>query len=118
LGGALAVQGDMKAAAGYYQQALKLRPDDPNTLNNLGVILARQSELNDAIKCFDRAIQLSPDDPSSYNNLGIALASQGKMAQAIQNLRQALVLARAKNNFELEESIRARLDRYQAGPGR
>lgn len=113
LGGALAAQGDTSAAAGFYQQAIVLKPDDPNTLNNLGVILARQGKLDDAVKCFNRAIQFNPNDASSYNNLGIALASQGKMAEAIENLQQALVLARAKNNTELEESIRARLQQYQ-----
>lgn len=118
LGGALAAQGNISAAASYYQQALDLKPDDANTLNNLGVILARQNKLDDAIKCFTRAIQLNPNDPSSFNNLGIALSSQGKMAEAIENLQQALVLARAQNNTELEESIRARLDRYQITPAR
>ncbi|HEV2453956.1 MAG TPA: tetratricopeptide repeat protein, partial [Verrucomicrobiae bacterium] len=118
LGGALAAQGDISAAASYYQQALDLKPDDANTLNNLGVILARQNKLDDAIKCFTRAIQLNPNDPSSFNNLGIALSSQGKMAEAIENLQQALVLARAQNNTELEESIRARLDRDQITPAR
>ncbi|HEX3628423.1 MAG TPA: tetratricopeptide repeat protein [Verrucomicrobiae bacterium] len=116
LGGALAAQGDTSAAADYYQQAIALKPDDPNTLNNLGVILARQSKLDDAVECFNRAIQLNPNDASSYNNLGITLASQGKTAEAIENLQQALVLARAGNNTELEESIRARLQKYQLAP--
>jgi tetratricopeptide (TPR) repeat protein len=116
LGGALAAKGDTTAAAGYYQQALELKPDDPNTLNNLGVILARQKTLDDAVKCFNRAIQLNPNDPSSYNNLGIVLASQGKMAEAIENLQQALVLARAQNKTELEESIHTRLQQYQTAP--
>jgi protein O-mannosyl-transferase len=118
LGGALAAQGNMDAAAGYYQQALELRPDDPNTLNNLGVILARQGKLDDAVKCFNRAIALNPNDASSFNNLGITLASQGKMTEAVEHLQQALVLARAQNNTELEESIRARLERYQNPPPR
>jgi tetratricopeptide (TPR) repeat protein len=118
LGGALAAQGDVNAAAGYYQQAIELRPDDPNTLNNLGVILARQGKLDDAVKCFSRAIQLNPNDASSYNNLGITLASQGKMNEAVEHLQQALILARAQNNTKLEESIRARLQRYQSAPAR
>lgn len=116
LGGALAAQGDTSAAAGYYQQALELKPDDPNTLNNVGVMLARQGKLDDAVKSFNRAIQLNPNDPSSYNNLGIALASQGKTAEAVEEFQQALILARAQNNTELEESIRARLQRYQTAP--
>jgi tetratricopeptide (TPR) repeat protein len=118
LGGALAAQGDVNGAAGYYQQAIELRPDDPNTLNNLGVILARQGKLDDAVKCFNRAIQLNSNDASSYNNLGIALASQGKMDEAVEHLQQALILARAQNNTKLEESIRARLQRYQSAPAR
>jgi protein O-mannosyl-transferase len=118
LGGALAAQGNIDGAAGYYQQAIELRPDDPNTLNNLGVILARQAKLDDAVKCFNRAIQLNPNDASSYNNLGIALAGQGKMNDAVERLQQALILARAQNNTKLEESIRARLQRYESAPAR
>ncbi|MGH7977913.1 MAG: tetratricopeptide repeat protein, partial [Limisphaerales bacterium] len=114
LGGALAAEGDVSDAAGCYRQALALRPDDPNTLNNLGVVLARTSKLDDAIKCFKRAIQLKPDDASSYNNLGIALASQGRTAEAIERLQQALVLARLQNKTELEDSIRERLEHFQA----
>ncbi|MGH8024119.1 MAG: tetratricopeptide repeat protein, partial [Limisphaerales bacterium] len=116
LGGALTAEGDLSDAAVYYRQALALKPDDPNMLNNLGVILARQGKLDDALDCFHRALQFDPSNASSYNNLGIALASQGKMAQAIENLRQALALARARNNVELEDSIRSRLQRYQNAP--
>jgi protein O-mannosyl-transferase len=116
LGGALAAHGDMDAAAGCYRQALDLKPDDPNILNNLGVILAKQGQLDPAVKDFNQAIQLDPSDPSSYNNLAVALASQGKMTEAIEHLQQALVLARARNNPDLERSIRERLERYQQAP--
>ncbi|HEV2319550.1 MAG TPA: tetratricopeptide repeat protein, partial [Verrucomicrobiae bacterium] len=116
LGGALTARGDMDAAAGCYRRVLELKPADPNTLNNLGVILARQGQLDSAVKEFNQAIQLNPSDPSSYNNLAIALASQGKMSEAIEHLQQALVLARARNNPELEQSIRDRIKIYQSSP--
>lgn len=116
LGGAHAARGDTNEAVECYQQAVQLKPDDPNTLNNLGVALARSGKLDDAVQCFNQAVQLNPNDASSQNNLGITLASQGKMAEAIERLQQALILARAQNNTTLEESIRARLQRYQNGP--
>ena len=115
LGGLLAAQGKLDEAAQYYKQVLQLAPDDPNVLNNLGVTLARQGNLDEAIKYFNQALQINPNDPSSHNNLGITLANEGKMDGAIQHLQEALYLARAQNNFALEESIRARLKLYQAG---
>lgn len=112
LGGAYAARGETNEAVEYYQQAVQLKPDNPNTLNNLGVALARQGKLDDAIQCFNRAVQLNPKDASSQNNLGITLANEGKMNDAIEHLREALYLARAQNQTALEESIRARLERY------
>ena len=112
LGGAHAARGDTNEAVEYYQQVVQLKPDDPNTLNNLGVALARSGKVDDALQCFNRAVQLNPNDASCQNNLGITLASQGKTDEAIQHLQQALYLARAQNQTALEESIRARLERY------
>ena len=116
LGGAYAARGDTNEAVECYRQAVQLKPDDPNTLNNLGVALARLGKLADAIRYFNRAVQLNPNDASSQNNLGITLANQGKMDEAIQHLQEALYLARAQNQTALEESIRARLERYGAQP--
>ncbi|HTV41206.1 MAG TPA: tetratricopeptide repeat protein [Candidatus Sulfotelmatobacter sp.] len=114
LGGAYAARGDTNEAVEYYQQAVQLKPDDPNTLNNLGVALAREGKLADAIQYLDRAVQLNPNDASCQNNLGITLANAGNMDEAIQHLQEALYLAQAQNQTALEESIRARLERYGA----
>ena len=43
----------------------------------------------------------------------IALAGEGKMDEAVQHFQQALILAQAKNDTALADSILARLKRYQ-----
>ena len=92
LGSALADQAKPAEAIQQYEQALQLKPDYPEALNNFGIALARQGKLAEAIQHYERVLQLRPGSAGTLNNLGAALAGQGKWAEAIQRFQQALQL--------------------------
>ena len=114
LGNALAAQGKLAEAIQHCERALQLKPDYVAAHCTLGNALVAQGKLAEAIQHFERALQLKPDYVAAHYNLGIALATQGKLDEAIPHFQQALALATAQGNTALAESIRARLQSYQA----
>jgi len=71
------------------ERALMLMPDDPKTLNSLG--LAHQRLKNDevALTFFRRAIAVA-DYPPAYSNLGVLLEKRGETEEAIATFRKVL----------------------------
>ena len=43
------------------KEALQIKPEFPDALNNLGVVLKEKGDLKSAITCFQKAIKLKPD---------------------------------------------------------
>jgi tetratricopeptide (TPR) repeat protein len=84
--------GDFESARSQYEAALQKRPDDPETLNNLGLTLERLGDVSGAIARFERAIALSADKWSYHFNLAHALARSSNWDRAIAEYRQAAQL--------------------------
>ena len=63
--------GNVAAAKSSYDRALRLAPDDAETLNNLGLLLADIGENNDAISTLRKAIAADP----TYEDARISLRS-------------------------------------------
>ncbi|MGI9309866.1 MAG: type IV pilus biogenesis/stability protein PilW [Gammaproteobacteria bacterium] len=87
--------GDMDAAEKSYRRALRLGPDDPDSLNSLAVFLC--SERNDtktALKYFDEALSvpLYPKRAMLYTNAGVC-AKEVDLVQAESYLRKAVSMA-------------------------
>jgi len=114
LGNALAARGKLAEAIQHCERALQLKPDNVAAHCTLANALVAQGRLDEAIQHFERALQLKPDNLAAQYNLGIALVSQGKPDEGISHFQQALALAMAQGNTALAESIRARLQSYQA----
>src|SRR5205823_5031767 len=60
-GAAEYARGNFDAARVAYEQALVAKPDDAETLNNLGLVLVRLNRFADAVPRFERAIELVPE---------------------------------------------------------
>ncbi|HQL78767.1 MAG TPA: tetratricopeptide repeat protein [Verrucomicrobiota bacterium] len=103
LGDALGEKGQMDEAIRQYQQALRLRPDDPGVLNNLGLVLFKQGQPDEAIRQYEQSLRLQPDNAHAHNNLGVVLASQGQTNEARRRFEQAVRLqadyAEARRNL-------------------
>ncbi len=76
------MQSDLEGAANQYREALKIRPDDPILLNNVGFILGRQGKIDDAMELFRKASRLKPDYPEPLFNTGVLYLKLNRLDQA------------------------------------
>ena len=91
------------------RQALRIKPDSPAVLCNLGVVLMKAGSHDESVAVFKQAIALRPDYADAYYNMGQALAcgTRESLTNAIFAYRQAL---------RLQATISSEA-RTSAGPG-
>lgn len=93
-------------AIATFQQAIRIRPDDPHGHNDLGNVLVLAGRPAEALPHFERALALKPDMADALSNFGNALRSLGRSEEAIVQYRRALELkpdhAGALNNLGAE----------------
>ncbi len=85
-------EGRYAEAEGWLRSSLGLRPDDPDTLNNLGTAIWQQGRVAEAEGCYRQAARLRPDDFAIQNNLGNALWRQGRLEEAAPCYELAITL--------------------------
>jgi tetratricopeptide (TPR) repeat protein len=90
LGRVLQDSGKVSEAIGQYEQALRVKPDDPVAHNNWGNALLQAHKIQDAIDQLEQALRIKPDFVEAYNNLGNALLQAGRGEDAIRNYEQVL----------------------------
>lgn len=66
----------------YYLTALKIVPDEPSVLSNLGLSYALSKNLPEAETTLRRAAAHSPVDPRVRQNLALVVGLQGRFAEA------------------------------------
>lgn len=79
--------GDHDSAVRYYQASLKIAPDSPATLSNLGLSYALDKRLPEAEDTLRRAAALPGATARVRSNLAFVLALRGKDAEAEQVAR-------------------------------
>ena len=84
--------GDLRLAAGAYEQAIAVAPRSAAPYVSLGIGLARAGELAAAESVFDRGRGQIPNSQELLYNAGLARALQGRSVEAIALLEQALTL--------------------------
>jgi len=85
-------QGRYREAEYYLRESLRLGPDDPDTLNNLGTAAWLTGRSDEAEGYYRQAFRLKPDDYSIVNNMGNALWQRNSVEEAAQFYRRALQL--------------------------
>jgi Flp pilus assembly protein TadD len=75
-----------------YDQAIRLKPNDPETLNLRGYAYYSASKFPQAISDFDEAIRLDPNMAEAYENRGNAKWQMGDKAGANADFAQAKAL--------------------------
>jgi tetratricopeptide (TPR) repeat protein len=75
-----------------YEQAVKLRPDYHEAVNNLGTVWYAKKSYRRAISQYKRAIKLAPDSASIHSNLGTAYFARKQTDLAMEEFRVALQL--------------------------
>ena len=57
--------GNFKNALNFFEQALLLKPDDPDLWNQKGVALRSLGRYDEASECYNKSLQLDPRDRAS-----------------------------------------------------
>ena len=61
-------------SARWYEEALKLDPNDPNVSTDLGIAYYYQNQPDRALQQFDRSLQLDPNHSKTLLNVGVVRA--------------------------------------------
>ncbi|MBF2093395.1 MAG: tetratricopeptide repeat protein [Synechococcales cyanobacterium K44_A2020_017] len=81
---------EYEEAIAAYDQALDIKPDDHEVLNNKGIALRQLGRYEEAIAFYDQALAIKPDDHKALHNKGYALGNLGRYEEAIAFYDQAL----------------------------
>jgi tetratricopeptide (TPR) repeat protein len=87
------------------EESLQMRPDNPNTLDTLGLAKFVLGELDAAEKAIRRSLELQPNVGETLFHLAQVYAEQGKREEAREICRD---LARRMNEFPFSEHARMR----------
>ena len=105
--------GDHQAAQNYYQAALKIRPNEPSILSNLGLSYALGKQLPVA----ERTLRAANDSPQAdmrvRQNLALVLALEGKFPEAEEVSRRDLSPMDAASNVAAIRRMIAQSDTWR-----
>ncbi len=82
-------EGDYRQAILEYRRGLRLKPDDVNLLNSLGVTLVAYGQENQATECFRQVLALEPNNHMALANLGYILLHKGRNVESLASLEKA-----------------------------
>jgi len=105
--------GEHEAARGYYETALKIRPNDPAVLSNLGLSYALSRQLPKAEETLRLAASQPGADERVRQNLALVLGLQGKFAEAEDLQRQDLSPEDAAANIAAIREMIAQSDTWR-----
>ncbi len=81
-GAVLDQMGNHAEARRYYETALKIAPEEPSTLSNLGLSYVLSKDLANAERTLKRAASRPNSDPRVRQNLALVLGLQGRFQEA------------------------------------
>jgi Flp pilus assembly protein TadD len=116
-GTALDQLGRHDEARRYYASALKIMPDEPSVLSNLGLSYVLSKDLPKAEEILRRAYASSKADARVRQNLGLAVGLQGRFAEAETIVRADLPEDQAAANVAYLKQMLSRKDNPRAGAG-
>jgi Flp pilus assembly protein TadD len=89
LGLAFDRKGLPERASESYKQAIRVAPEDAQTLNNLGFSLYQNGKYRAAVDRLKRAARLAPTDQRILNNLALAQCRLGKTDDCYKSFKRA-----------------------------
>lgn len=110
LGEAYMARSENANAERHFQEATRLRSDQPNAWNNLAWVLLQQRKPG-AVEAARRAVELAPDHAAMVDTLAAALAASGQVAEALAEQKKAVQLA------PTDAGVRLRLAEIAIGAG-
>lgn len=83
---------ELGVAKKYYEQAIKVKHDYAEAINNLGTVYYAGKSYRRAINQYKKALRYSPDSASIYSNLGTAYFARKDYKDASTAYEKALAL--------------------------
>jgi len=83
-------QGSFEAAAGSFDQAVRIDPENAFGYNALGSARARLKQWSEAVSLYGKAIEIKPDYAAAYFNRGVAYNNAGRFELAVQDFSWAI----------------------------
>jgi Tfp pilus assembly protein PilF len=84
---------DIDEAMRYYQEAMKVAPDDPEPIREYGRALVIQKKPDNAVQLYQDALMRFSKDAELYRLLGQAQRAKGDIEAAIGSLKKSVALA-------------------------
>jgi tetratricopeptide (TPR) repeat protein len=91
LGAALYMEGDVKDAYPHFLRATQLKPENPESHNNLGLALSYYHQMDEAVHQYEIAVGIK-DDSAMDTNLANAYEQVGRYDDAVKTYRHAIEL--------------------------
>ena len=101
----------------YYASALKIAPDEPSVLSNLGLSYVLSRDLPKAEETLRRAYASVRADARVRQNLGLVVGLQGRFAEAESIVKADLPPDEAAANVVYLKQMLSRKDNPRAGAG-
>src|ERR1700726_905492 len=105
-------------ARNYYASALKIVPEEPSVLSNLGLSYVLSKDLPKAEENLRRAYATGKADARVRQNLGLVVGLQGRFAEAETIVRGDLPADEAAANVAYLKEMLSRKDNPRAGAAR
>ena len=90
--------GDVIEAQKFWDESLKLNPNQANVYNNIGWLYMKKGDFENAIAQFRKALKADPELPNVHSNIGHALMILGRPEEAITDLTKELQIS-PKSDF-------------------
>src|SRR6202011_520365 len=110
--------GRFEEARQYYASALKIVPDEPSVLSNLGLSYVLSKDLAKAEEVMRRAYDRAPADQRVRANLALTVGLQGHLAEAEKIVRADLPPDEAAANVTQLKRLLARKEGRAGGEKR
>jgi len=114
-GAALDQLGRYEEARQYYASALRIAPDEPTVLSNLGLSYVLSKDLPKAEETLRRAHEHAESDPRVRVNLAVVVGLQGRMSEAETLMKAGLPVEQAQANLAELKRLLSRTARAQRG---
>jgi tetratricopeptide (TPR) repeat protein len=89
---ALAATGRLDAALNEFREALRISPDNPNVLFEIGNLCLKMDRTADAVAAYTKLLDGGNEKAEVDSNLGVALAKSGHFDRALPLLTRSLEL--------------------------
>jgi len=90
---AMSYDGDLAAAAGHYERALALEPNNISIIADTGGLAFYLGRIDDAIAIDEYVAARDPVNPVAHVNLGIKYLDAGRLDEAVDSFRTALTIS-------------------------